>query len=495
MNSRTRTFASFLSVAMASLIVGAAVGTQVERPPAAQARSADPAPAPGPKISGQTVITLDTFKEVARRTTAGVVNINTSKIVNRGSDPFGQMFGEDFMERFFGTPQRRERQDNLGSGFVIDKDGYILTNRHVVGNADEIRVEFTSGKRYDAKLVGKDANTDVAVLKIEAKEPLTVLELGDSDKTEVGEWVIAIGNPFGLGGNSVTSGVVSFKGRSLRLEERGNPVDMIQTDASINPGNSGGPLLNMHGQVIGINTLIITRGLPQSAGVGFAVPINIARDIWPQLREKGRVVRGRIGVQITPLDEDLAKSFKLKDTKGAVVTDVTPGSPAEKAGIQPGDVIIGADAEEIADNSALSRYISMKAPGTKVSIRLLREGKEMTLPVVVGAAPDNPEDEGPSGEPRKDKLGMSLRSLTPEMAEHLEMPRGVKGVVVVEVEVGEAAEKAGLRRGDVILSVNGRETTDVDAFTTAIEDTKKDGLARLRVRRGEGYIFVVLRLT
>jgi len=276
---------------MASMIVGAVVSTQVQRPTAARAAESSGATAavvPGAKIGGQTVITLDTFKEVAKATTGGVVNISTSKIVKHtgGSDPFREFFGDEFMDRFGGGgagPHGSERQTSLGSGFVIDKDGYILTNRHVVAGADEITVKFgNAGKQYKARLVGKDARTDIALLKIEPKEPLTVIEMGDSDKMEVGEWVIAIGNPFGLGGNSVTTGVVSYKGRALPLQERaGTSVDMIQTDASINPGNSGGPLLNMHGQVIGINALIITRGLPQSAGVGFAVPINVAHDILP----------------------------------------------------------------------------------------------------------------------------------------------------------------------------------------------------------------------
>jgi serine protease Do len=397
------------------------------------------------------------------------------------------------MDRFGGGRGGAERQTNLGSGFVIDKDGYILTNRHVVSGADEITVRFGNGKQYEAKLVGRDARTDVALLKIEPKEPLTVLELGDSDKTEVGEWVIAIGNPFGLGGNSVTTGVVSYKGRALRLEEQGNPVDMIQTDASINPGNSGGPLINMYGQVVGINTLIITRGLPQSAGVGFAVPINVANDILPQLRSKGKVTRGWLGVQIMPVDEDLAKSFKMKEPKGAVVTDVTAGSPAEKAGVQPGDVVVGADEKEIEDNSALSRYIASKAPGTNVKLRLLRGGSEKTIPVPLGTFPEGADEEDAAQGKGKEHLGMQLRTLAPDMAERLDLPRGLKGVVVMEVEVGEAAEKAGLQRGDVIVSVGDAPATNVEEFEAEISRARKDGIARLRVRRGTGYLYIVLK--
>jgi serine protease Do len=325
-----------------------------------------------------------------------------------------------------------------------------------------------------------------------------VLFRSDSDKTEVGEWVIAIGNPFGLGGNSVTTGVVSFKGREMRLsEQQGNPIDMIQTDASINPGNSGGPLLNMHGEVIGINTLIMTRGVPQSAGVGFAVPINVAKDILPQLRDKGKVVRGWLGVSIMPVSEDLAKSFKMKEASGTVVTDVTPGSPAEKAGVKSGDVVIGVDERAIEDNSALSRYVAARTPGTTVKLRLLREGVEKTLSVVLGTFPESggaeADESGANG--HGDRMGMKLRALTPDLAERLDLPKGLRGVVVVEVELGEPAEKAGLQRGDVIVSVNGQDVDGVDRFESAISAVRKDGLARLRVRRGEGYIFVVLKLS
>jgi serine protease Do len=500
MNPRTRTLASFLSVAMASMIVGAVVSTQVQRPQAAQARpaEAETSPAKGGRAAtppkGDAVLTLDTFKDVARVTTKGVVNISTSKIVKRGSDPVREFFGDDFSEKFFGPQKGSERQTSLGSGFVIDKEGYILTNRHVVQGADEISVTFTgSTKKYDAKLVGKDARTDVALLKVETKEPLTVLDLGDSDRTEVGEWVIAIGMPFGLSGNSVTTGVVSYKGRPLRLEEQGNPVDMIQTDASINPGNSGGPLINLHGQVIGINTLIITRGLPQSAGVGFAIPVNVAKDVLLQLRTKGKVVRGWLGVQIMPVDEDLAKSFKMKEPKGAVVTDVTSGSPAEKAGIQPGDVVVGADDKEIEDNSTLSRYVASKPPAATVKLRVRRGGEEKTIPVVLGTFPESSEEKDQTEEKGKKHLGMQLRTLTPEMAERLELPRGVKGVVVTDVEIGEAAEKANLQRGDVIVSVDDKALATVDEFESAIEQAQKNGIARLRVRRGTGYMFVVLK--
>ena len=503
MTTSTRTLASFFSVAMASMIVGGVISTQVQRPPAAQAQPADgaktTAAAPVSSGRGDAVITLDTFKEVSRRVTAGVVNINSSTIVKRGgsgSDPFREFFGDEFPSPFGqGGRGRSQKQMSLGSGFVIDKAGYILTNRHVVQDADEISVTFANDKTYEAKLVGRDARTDVALLKVEAKEPLTVIPMGDSEQTEPGEWVIAIGNPFNLGGNSVTVGVVSYKGRPLPLAQQSNPVDMIQTDASINPGNSGGPLLNLRGEVIGINTMIITRGLPQSAGVGFAVPINVAKDILPQLRDKGRVTRGWMGVSIWKVDDDLAKTFGMEQPKGALVTDVQAGSPAEKAGIKPDDLILTVDGKEVVDNSFLSRYIASKAPGTTVKLGLKREGADKTVSLTLETFPDEDQERSEDDGQKKTSLGMRRQTLTPQLAEQLDLPRTTKGVVVMETEPGEVADDAGLTRGDVIVSVNGVPVEDVDAFDREIEKARKAGLARLRVRRGESYHLAVLKLS
>jgi serine protease Do len=332
-------------------------------------------------------------------------------------------------------------------------------------------------------------------LKIDPpSEPLTVLNLGDSDLTEPGEWVMAIGNPFGLGGNSVTVGVVSYKGRNMQLQT-GTGVDMIQTDASINPGNSGGPLLNTRGEVIGINTLIVTQGLPQSAGVGFAVPINIAKEILPQLRERGRVVRGWLGVQIIPLSEDLARTYGRTDAKGAAITDVTDDSPAEDAGLKPGDVVIGVDGRPVNDNNDLSRYIASKAPGETVRLQVVRDGREQAISVKLGTFPEQGiDDQDDDTEEGKAELGMTLRNLTPDIAQRLEMPRTATGVVVMDVEAGENAEDAGLQRGDVIVSVNGAPVADVDSFRSLIERARAEGLVRLRVRRGRNHTFLVLKL-
>lgn len=520
MSNRTRTLASFFSLAMAAMLLGAVVTTNLQTQAAQAAAgpgaSPDAAALPPTASTPSGPVTLDTFRNIARMQTPGVVNINTKRTVKRssrggGRDQFRDFFGDDFMDRFFGPDRGGESQTqrSLGSGFIVDSEGYILTNRHVIEGADDISVTLSTqrpgAEPYEAKLVGKDARTDVALLKIVPKGDLTVLRLGNSEQTEPGEWVMAIGNPFGLGGNSVTVGVVSFKGRNLTLGVQGTGVDMIQTDAAINPGNSGGPLLNTRGEVIGINTMIVTGGLQQSAGVGFAVPINVAKEILPQLREKGKVVRGWLGVQIQAVDEATARSFKMKEARGAVIAQLTDGrdekgnsvpGPAEKAGLKPEDVVLSVDDVAVQDQTDLSRYVAGKSPGTTVKLKVLRNGAETTVPVTLGTFPEdtaNASDEG-GEEGGSAQLGMTLRNLTPELAERLDLPRGVRGVVVWEVEPGTHAEDGGLRRGDLIVTVNGTPVEDVGAFEREIGKAKVDGVARLRVRRGDGYQLVTLRL-
>jgi len=504
MRTRTLTVASFFSIAMAATLLAALYTTQVRRPEPAHAATETPAAtAPTHPVAP---LGLETFRDIARAVNQGVVNINTSKTVKRPS--IHDFFGDDMMERFFGQPapdggslpegrEQRQTQRSLGSGFVIDKEGYILTNRHVIEGAEKVQVTFPGGKRYDAKIVGRDARTDVGLLKIEATEPLTALSLGDSDKTEVGEWVMAVGDPFDLpgGGNSVTVGVVSFMGRDLSLGVRNTSVQMIQTDAAINPGNSGGPLINTRGEVVGINTLIVTGGAQASAGVGFSVPINVAKEILPQLRDKGKVVRGWMGVNIVALSDDLARTYGLTEARGAYVSQVTPGSPAEKAGVQAEDVILSADGRTIQDNSDLSRYISSKSPGTTVKLEVLRGKDKKAITVTLGTFNDE-TPEGAEGQRGRASLGMTLRDLNPSISERLDLPRGVRGVLVTEVEPGEAAEDADLVPRDVIVSVNGEAVDSVDAFDRAVGAAKPSGRARLRVfnqQRG-GFRVVVLRL-
>ena len=486
---RLRTVMSLFSVGLAASIVLALGFVQLRRPELALASSAQTGDASAP--GG--VLAPYTFRDIARAASPGVVNIYTEKIIKRSEVPeaLRQWFGDEL----FGPHSEKQKQSSLGSGFVIDKEGYILTNRHVVDGADEIRVSLPNRRTYDAKLVGKDARTDVALIKIEPREALTVLPLGDSDKAEVGEWVMAIGSPFEMHG-TVTVGVVSYKGRPMRLQEQGaTSIEMIQTDAAINPGNSGGPLLNTRGEVIGINTLIVTQRMTaQSAGVGFAVPVNVARQILPQLKQKGSVTRGWMGVSIGDLSEDLATSYGLKETKGAVVNEVTPGSPAEKAGVQAEDVVLAIDGNELADSAALVEYVTTRAPGTSVRLRILRAKEEKTVSVTLGTFPDEQAEPASPAESRKLRLGMALRELNPALAAELDLPRETRGLVAAQVEPGTVADKAGLRRGDVILSLNGQAIETLSQFETALDKVRASHLARLRVRRGTAVFLAVIKL-
>jgi serine protease Do len=504
MNSRSRAVATFFAVAMATTLLAAFFQSQIRRPLTAEASALENAASATPQPSSAP-LTLDTFRNIVKSRNAGVVNITVSskpKAQTRGNRqlPF-PFFGDDDP---LGPGEQNQRAG--GSGFVIDADGTIMTNRHVVDDADGISVTLASGKRYDAKVLGKDARTDVAIIKIEPKEPLTVLELGDSDASEVGDWVMAIGSPFNFS-NSLSVGVVSAKGRNLTLGQQGTGVDMIQTDAAINPGNSGGPLLNTRGQVIGMNTLIITQGLAQNAGVGFSVAINVAKPLIPQLKTKGKVTRGWLGVQIQSASEDIALTFKRDSAQGVVVTDVTKDSPASKAGIAMEDYIYEVDGRQVKDNTSLTGYISGLAPGTTVSLKLIRVEKNVqvdkTIKVTLGTFPEagptlasNKEDDETEKAEEKPaaNLGLDIQSLNSTLREKLDLPDSVHGVVVRSVEAGGAAELAGLSRGDVIIMVSGEEVSSVREFNSAIRKTAPAKAARLRVRRGDSVLVVALRL-
>jgi serine protease Do len=498
MRTRTLTIGSFFSIAMAATLVGALVTSQARRPDPVAASTVE---TPAARLAPNAPMGLETFRDIARTINAGVVNINTSKTVRlpRNRNPFRDFFGlQDDDNGQSPVPDNdrgaeRTRRTSLGSGFVIDDQGYILTNRHVIEGADEISVSFPDGKRFEAK----DARTDVALIKIEPKGKLTTIPLGNSDGVEVGEWVMAVGNPFGLpgGGNSVTVGVVSFKGRDLELGVRNTSVEMIQTDAAINPGNSGGPLINTRGEVVGINTMIVTGGAQASAGVGFSVPINVAREILPQLRDKGKVVRGWMGVTIGPMSEDLAATYGLSEAKGTIVNSVSAGSPADKAGLKPEDAILSADGRTVQDNGDLSRYIASLPPGTTVKLDFVRGKDRKSTSVTLGTFQDPAADEG-GAEAGHASLGMTLRELTAPVAERMGLPRDTKGVVVVEVEPGEAAEAAGLIRSDVIVSVNGQPVATTADFEQQITAAKPAGRARLRVYNSQidGYRMIALRL-
>ncbi len=433
-------------------------------------------------------ITNETFSQLAEKLKPAVVNISTTTVV-KGQPFFGgrpSPFGErdpfrEFWEKFFGGEMPRERETrSLGSGVIINREGYIVTNNHVVENAKEIMVTLHNEEDYRAEVIGRDKKTDLALIKIEAKEDLSVAFLGDSDKLRVGEWVLAIGNPFGLA-ETVTAGIVSAKGRVIGA---GPYDDFIQTDASINPGNSGGPLFNFWGEVVGINTAIIATG----QGIGFAIPINMGKEILPQLKEKGRVTRGWLGVGIQRVTSELAESFGLGEAKGALVSQVIKDGPAEKAGIKQGDIIQEFDGKEIEDFGDLPRIVASTPVGKDVTIKVFRNGQVISLQATVAEMEEPTEvAKAPSSKP----LGIAVQDITPEIARSLGLETAI-GVVVTAVEPGSPAAKAGIRRGDVIHEVNRKPIKDAEDFGRAIEAAKDQENILLLIRREGSNLFIAV---
>jgi serine protease Do len=428
-----------------------------------------------------------------------VVNIATTQTVKAPSveEWFGPFFGppgegspfEEFFRRFGPPVPKTFKRRSLGSGFVLEPNGTIVTNHHVIDQAEEIVVRLASrSKDYKARVIGSDPKTDLALLRIEPDHELPVLRLGDSDRIRVGDWVVAIGNPFGLE-KTVTAGIVSATGRTIG---QGPYDDFIQTDASINPGNSGGPLLNLQGEVIGINSAIFSR-TGGNLGIGFAIPSNLARSVLQQLEERGKVVRGWLGIVIQEVTEDLAKSFGLEEPVGALVSDVQKGGPADKGGIERGDVILSYRGKRVESSRDLPRMVADTPPGTRVEIEVRRGDRTRTLQVEVGEMPaETAEAEAGAGERRREApLGLALAPVTPDVARRLEIPEG-KGVLVQAVRSGSPAEEAGIRAGDVILEVNREPVDSVGAFREAVKKSAKDTVLLL-VRRGDSTIFIALR--
>ena len=434
---------------------------------------------------------LPDFADLAEKQGPAVVNISTTQTVRTtgeappGSedDPFSDFF------RRFGPPQppRDYETRSLGSGFIINQDGYILTNSHVVEAADDITVRLTDKREYKAKVIGSDRRTDVAVLKIDATA-LPTVAIGEPGKLRVGEWVVAIGSPFGFE-NSVTAGIVSAKGRSLPQE---NFVPFIQTDVAINPGNSGGPLFNMKGEVVGINSMIFSR-TGGFMGLSFAIPIDVAMDVAKQLQATGRVSRGRIGVVIQEVTKELAESFGLSKPVGALVNSVEKGGPAEKAGIQPSDVILKFDNKDIVSSNELPRIVAATKPGSKVTVQVWRKGEKKDLQIVVVEIPDERGAKRQQGKkPSSDalaKLGLSVVELSAEQKKELNIASGV----MVENADGAAA-RAGLRRGDVIQAVNNQEVKSADELSRLLASGDRARTVALLIRRGEGSLYVPLKL-
>jgi serine protease Do len=439
-------------------------------------------------VSADTPMVPGNFSDLAEKVRPGVVNIQVAKKVKNAGflqgNPFGDQnpFGDFFGPFSKGNPPRAPEQRGVGSGFVMSRDGYILTNNHVVEDADQIKVKFANGKEYEGKVVGRDPKTDLMVVKIDGASDLQPLTPGNSDDLKVGNWVVAVGSPFGLE-QTVTAGIVSAKGRTIGA----GPYDnFIQTNASINPGNSGGPLINMKGEVVGINTAIIADG----QGIGFAIPINMAKEIVPQLEAKGHVTRGWLGVSIQEMTPELAKSLGLKEKKGALVAQVVSGSPAEKAGIEQGDVIVGFYGKPITDSKDLPRIVASTPVGESVTVKVSRDGKMMDRQIKVGEMEEKGVEVSQSPASHK-SLGITIQNVTPEIAKGLGLKKET-GVVVARVEPGSPAADAGIQRGDVIQEVNRKPVKDVEDFVQKVEKAKGQESILLFIQRGQNNLFAAV---
>lgn len=437
---------------------------------------------------------FNSLAPLVKELTPSVVNISTTNISKKRSfsnespfhgrqdDPFNEFFN-----KFFGDmPQREFKGRGLGSGFIFSDDGYIITNNHVVAKATDIKVILSDGEVYHAEVVGTDPKTDLALLKINPKEKLQAVKFGDSDKLEIGDWVLAIGNPFGLG-NTVTQGIISAKGRTLGL---GSYDDFIQTDAAINPGNSGGPLFNFKGEVVGVNTAIIAGG----QGIGFAIPINMAKNVVAQLRNKGKVVRGWIGVYVQHVTPEIAESIHLKKPEGALVADVTPGGPADKAGIQRGDVIVAFNGTPIEDMQELPRSVAAYAPGTYTKITVIRNGETKTFNVKLKELPEEVAQSSRTlpGKAVEQGLGLVVQEISPEVQRMFNTDLR-KGVIVTGVEPGSTAENAGLEPGDVILEINKNKITNLDNYKKAMDSVHDGQNVLFLIQRGTNTVYVALK--
>ncbi len=478
----------------AAAILGGVAVEFAPIPYAAPAYAAEQPHAPAARADGPV-----SFANVVAKARPAVVNIVVDKVEKTAApDPqsFGQAPGGTPFDQFFGRffqypPQQERRMRGEGSGFVIDPAGYIVTNNHVISDADKIVVTFQDGEKLNAKLIGHDPKTDLALIKVNASHKLPTVSFGDSDKARIGDWVLAIGNPFGLGGTA-TAGIVSARGRDIRS---GPYDDYLQIDAPINPGNSGGPVLNAAGQVIGINTAIYSPN-GGNIGIGFAIPSNEAASIVAQLRNSGVVEHGWLGVQIQSMTDDLAKSLGLDDTHGALVADVVSGSPAARAGFATGDVITRFGGTEINSARTLSRAVGEHKPGDNISVEVIRDGKRQTLDVKLGnasdddalaaAGPDNPADHGAS-------LGLTLAPLTADERAQLGLPDDVQGALVTDVDPNGPAADEGLRPGDVITQINRHAVASVGAAVAELNKAKRAGSeALVLVRRGDAQHFVAM---
>lgn len=489
----------FFSMILGTLIIGVAIGTMIEHSVSA-AKSTQPAVAP---ISVPSPTKLSShFSTIAQRLEKAVVNISTETVIKRQTPSRRRRFSEDpfedFFERFFGPEsQRRHRTRSLGSGFVVDEKGYILTNAHVVDRADKIRVKLSSGDEYDAKVVGEDQETDLAVIRVEAGEQLAAAKIGDSDSMRQGDWVLAVGSPFGLE-QTVTAGIISATGRKNMT--RSPWQQFLQTDAAINQGNSGGPLVNMAGEVIGVNTAIFVTKTGGNFGIGFALPSNLATNVYNHLVQHGKVKRGAIGIKMQgEVTAQALKALGAADGKGVIVQEPTADGPAAKAGLKQGDVIVEVNGKKINENSDMHRVLSTVLPGTTITIKYIRDKRARTTRLKAvdrddlfggGAASTDVEE----GEAESIRLGISAQNLTPKQAREFSLSEDEGGVLVGSVEPDSIADEAGIRRNDVIIEINRKLTRTVRDLKDITSQLESGMDILFLVKRWEGSTEEVITL-
>jgi serine protease Do len=440
------------------------------------------------------------YADMLEKVTPAIVSVYTTQIIKGGDQQqMSPFFNDPFFQQFFGQGQGRrmrpkdEKAHGLGSGVIVSKDGYILTNNHVVDKATDVQVELLDGRRLKAKVIGTDKDTDVALLKITAQD-LPTARLGDSTKSRVGDLVFAIGNPFNVG-QTVTMGIISAKSRAYgRIETF---QDFIQTDASINPGNSGGALINANGDVVGINTAILANGSEGNQGIGFAIPINMVRNVMNQLEKSGKVVRGYMGAMLQSVTPELQTQFNLKTPRGAVVTEVKSGAPASKAGLKEGDVVVGINGQQVEDANSLTIQVIQMSPGSVAHLDVVRNGNPTKLDVTLGTRPAEDKEghdftsQGQGGGAASGLDGVSVENLTPDIAQQIGVPASTKGVVVDSVDQDSPAAEAGLQRGDVITQVNRQPVTNDKDYNRLVQQAKGSSILLL-VNGGGGNHFVVV---